>query len=95
VDGGARGALFLLLIFGALLESDSPRPKCPPCDPPPPPRVDRVPPSTPHWPCPGDHWHYQDCNQDPVTCKCYVSSWKLGGCCGQPPQPGAPAPAPC
>src|SRR4051812_48750432 len=45
--------------------------KCPPCPPPPPPRVDRVPPSRPHWPCPGDHMHVFEMNQNPVTCVCY------------------------
>jgi hypothetical protein len=59
---------------------------CPPCPPPPPPRIDRVPPSRPHYPCPGDHWHYFIYNQNPVTCQCYVQP-KFGGCCGTP---GAP-----
>jgi hypothetical protein len=45
--------------------------KCKPCDPPPPPRIDRVPPSRPHWPCTGDHMHVFEMNQNPVTCQCF------------------------
>ncbi len=53
--------------------------KCPPCPLPPPlpkdklPRVDRVPPSKKHFPCPGDHLHtyWYETNQDPVTCACF------------------------
>jgi RHS repeat-associated protein len=59
---------------------------CPPCPAPPPPRIDRVPPSRPHWPCPGDHWHYYVYNQNPVTCQCFLKT-EFGGCCGTP---GAP-----
>jgi RHS repeat-associated protein len=59
---------------------------CPPCPAPPPPQIHRVPPSTPHFPCPGDHWHYFVYNQNPVTCQCYLQR-KFGGCCGTP---GAP-----
>ena len=47
------------------------RPACPPCPPPPPPRIDRVPPSRPHWPCPKDHMHVFVMNQNPVTCQCF------------------------
>jgi hypothetical protein len=48
-------------------------PDCPPPPPPPPPRVDRVPPSAPHFPCPGDHLHtmWYEVNQDPITCQCF------------------------
>ena len=63
------------------------RPACPPCPANPAPEIDRVPPSTPHWPCPGDHWHYQVYNQNPTTCQCFLSSRLFGGCCGLP---GAP-----
>jgi hypothetical protein len=45
--------------------------KCPPCPPPPAPRIDRVPPSRPHWPCPGDHMHVFEMNQNPITCQCF------------------------
>lgn len=45
--------------------------KCPPCPPPPLPRIDRVPPSRPHWPCPGDHMHVFEMNQNPTTCACF------------------------
>jgi hypothetical protein len=63
------------------------RPACPPCPANPPPEIDRVPPSEPHWPCPGDHWHYRYYNQNPVTCQCFLSGRRFGGCCGLP---GAP-----
>jgi RHS repeat-associated protein len=63
---------------------------CPPCPNPPPPEIDRVPPSRPHFPCPGDHWHYYEYNQNPVTCKCYGPKRIFGGCCGA----GDPS-APC
>ena len=65
------------------LPRDSP---CPPCPSPPTPRIDRVPPSRPHYTCPGDHWHYFRYNQDPKTCRCYLQQM-FGGCCGTP---GAP-----
>jgi len=60
---------------------------CPPCPANPPPEIDRVPPSDPHFPCPGDHWHYREYNQNPQTCVCHLSGRKFGGCCGTP---GAP-----
>jgi transglutaminase-like putative cysteine protease len=63
---------------------------CPPLPPPPPCRVDIVPPSVPHYPCPGSHWHYQVWNQGPPpACTNFPSSWYLGGCI--PP----PVPVPC
>jgi RHS repeat-associated protein len=43
-------------------------------------RIDKVPPSERHFPCPGDHWHFRVYNQNPTTCKCYPSKWKFGGC---------------
>lgn len=48
-------------------------PGCPDPPAPPSPRLDRVPPSRPHFPCPGDHLHtYRyEVNQDPETCKCF------------------------
>jgi hypothetical protein len=61
--------------------------KCPPCPTPPGPDVDRVPPSAPHFPCPSDHWHYYEYNQNPVTCQCFGPRRLFGGCCGLP---GAP-----
>jgi RHS repeat-associated protein len=33
-----------------------------------------------HWPCPGAHWHWRKYNQNPVTCRCYLSPWIFGGC---------------
>ncbi|WP_437993083.1 eCIS core domain-containing protein [Sorangium sp. So ce145] len=62
---------------------------CPPCPAPPGPEIDRVPPSTPHFPCPGDHWHYYVYNQNPVTCQCFGPRRMFGGCCGIG-VPGAP-----
>jgi hypothetical protein len=56
---------------------------CPPCPPNPPPEIDRVPPSAPHYPCPGDHWHYRVYNQNPQTCDCFLSGRLFGGCCGE------------
>ena len=62
---------------------------CPPLPPPPPCREDK-PPSPPHFPCPGAHWHYQVWNQGPPPlCQNFLSSWYLGGCI--PP----PMPVPC
>lgn len=57
----------------------SPCAPCPPGGPVPNTRIDKVPPSAPHFPCKGDHWHYRRYNQDPVTCKCYPSPWLFGG----------------
>ncbi|WPB73038.1 RHS repeat-associated core domain-containing protein [Archangium violaceum] len=45
---------------------------CPPCPSPPPPRVDKVPPSRPHFPCPGDHMHTFTYRQNPQTCQCFL-----------------------
>ncbi|NJL28925.1 MAG: RHS repeat-associated core domain-containing protein [Thermoanaerobaculia bacterium] len=53
---------------------------CPPCPPPPPPRIDRVPPSRPHFPCKGDHWVYFRYDQGPPPqCICRRSQI-FGGC---------------
>jgi len=63
---------------------------CPPCPANPPCEVDVVPPSRPHFPCPGTHWHYQVYNQRPYPdCTCFISSRLFGGCI--PP----PLPVPC
>jgi RHS repeat-associated protein len=53
---------------------------CPPCPAPPPPEIDKVPPSRPHFPCKGDHWHYWVYNQEPPpTCTCHRKRM-FGGC---------------
>ncbi|HSB52881.1 MAG TPA: hypothetical protein VLD58_00930, partial [Gemmatimonadales bacterium] len=53
---------------------------CPPCPANPDCEVDPVPPSRPHWPCPGDHWHFQVYNQVPYPdCRCFLSSRQFGG----------------
>jgi hypothetical protein len=76
-----------LVAAGAIVLSQPRTQACPPCPPNPAPEIDRVPPSTPHWPCTGDHWHYRVYNQNPVTCECFLSGRLFGGCCGDP---GAP-----
>ena len=54
---------------------DKCRRPCPPCKPYPEGtrayRIDRVPPSSPHSPWPGDHLHWFRVNQDKVSCKCF------------------------
>jgi len=97
IDAGPIGwAILGAIALGAVYVATRPRStKCPPCPPNPPPEIDRVPPSAPHFPCTGDHWHYQVYNQNPTNCKCFLSSKQLGGCCGQPPMPNVPVPAPC
>jgi len=53
--------------------------ECQPCvapaNDPEPDRVDCVPPSQPHWPCAGDHWHdyWWEINQNPQTCECFFN----------------------
>jgi len=87
---GALAVGGLLLGAGALLSSDTATARpCPPCPPAPPPEVDLVPPSTPHFPCPGNHWHYYQYNQNPTTCQCFGPRRLFGGCCGIG-TPGAP-----
>lgn len=56
-------------------ECDRPCPPCPPCPAPPPPRTDQVPPSRPHFPCPGDHTHVYRMvsRQNPRTCQCFCN----------------------
>ena len=59
-----------------------PCPPCPPC-PPIPPRTDIVPPSRPHWPCPGTHTHVYDnvSNQNPKTCQCFCNEKEINVIC--------------
>jgi RHS repeat-associated protein len=62
--------------------------KCPPCKPPAGTvryRFDQVPPSKPHFPFPGDHYHIYTMNQDPVSCRCSWSKVTTD----KPPPPGA------
>ena len=60
---------------------------CPDCGTPPPPRIDRVPPSRPDYPCPGDHWVYFEYHQAPYPdCTCRLVR-RSGGCV---PQGGHP-----
>jgi len=56
---------------------------CPDCGEPPPPQIDRVPPSRPHFPCPGDHWVYFEYHQSPYPdCTCRLVR-RFGGCLSQ------------
>ncbi len=86
VVGAAIGVVILGALAIAALTTTTKRP-CPPCPPNPPPEIDRVPPSAPHFPCPGDHWHYRQYNQNPTTCQCFLSGRLFGGCL---PQGGFP-----
>jgi hypothetical protein len=57
---------------------------------PPPCEVDEIANSRPHYPCPGDHWHYRIYNQGPAPeCRIFLSKRLFGGCI--PP----PLPVPC
>jgi RHS repeat-associated protein len=47
--------------------------QCKPCQGPLPERLDKVPPSDPHFPCPGDHIHTFVWNQNPKTCACFIN----------------------
>jgi RHS repeat-associated protein len=62
---------------------DKCRRPCPPCKPYPEGtrayRIDRVPPSSPHCPWPGDHLHWFRVNQDKVSCKCFWNKDKKAG----------------
>jgi RHS repeat-associated protein len=50
-------------------------------------RIDTVPPSRPHWPQTGTHWHLYQMNQNPNNCQCF---WKdLGKSGDGPPPPGS------
>jgi RHS repeat-associated protein len=63
--------------------------KCPPCVPPVGTigyRLDRMPPSTPHHPFPGDHVHLFERHQNPNNCQCF---WHPIGVTSPPPPPGA------
>jgi hypothetical protein len=54
-------------------------------------QVDRVPPSRPHYPCPGDHWHCLEYHQVPYPdCRIFKKR-TFGGCLAQ----GAAPPASC
>jgi type VI secretion system secreted protein VgrG len=66
--------------------------KCPPCVPPVGTirveRVDRVPPSRPHAPCPGDHAHLVQRNQAPYpNCKCFWNKARPDVICLGPGDP--------
>jgi hypothetical protein len=86
VVGAAIGVVILVALAIAASTTTTKRP-CPPCPPNPPPEIDRVPPSAPHDPCPGDHWHYRKYNQNPTTCQCFLSGRLFGDCL---PQGGFP-----
>ncbi len=81
-DVVAVGILVVGLIAAIAATTSTTARPCPPCPAPPSPQIDRVPPSRPHFPCPGDHWHYYVYNQNPVTCQCFGPRRMFGGCCG-------------
>jgi type VI secretion system secreted protein VgrG len=71
-------------------------PACPPCSPPAGTirveRVDHVPPSRAHYPCPGDHAHLVQMNQVPYpNCRCF---WNKASPDVQCLNPGDPLPYP-
>lgn len=70
---------------GFLVRCQCSKKKCPPC---PQPWVQfegwhKVPPSRPHKPCPGNHWHFRIKLQNPKTCQCFWG--KKQTVCGDPP----------
>jgi hypothetical protein len=81
-DAIARGIMRLLR------GHDEEKGCCPACPDPPPPRIDRVPPSKPHYPCTGDHWSYFEYHQASYPqCTCRLVQ-RFGGCLtrgGYPP----------
>ena len=58
---------------------------CPPCPDPPSPysRLDKVPPSAKHFPCPCDHEHFYvpEYNQNPKTCECFLKNKEVAVIC--------------
>jgi RHS repeat-associated protein len=50
-------------------------------------RIDRSPPSRPHYPFTGDHTHLYIMNQNPIDCECYWN--KLDVIDGETPPPGS------
>jgi hypothetical protein len=87
VGGVAILAIAGLAVYVAATSTTTTKKPCPPCPTPPGPDIDRVPPNAPHFPCPSDHWHFYEYNQNPVTCQCFGPRRLFGGCCGLP---GAP-----
>ncbi|MCF1465047.1 hypothetical protein FS827_27745 [Agrobacterium vitis] len=68
---------------------------CPPCVPPVGTiggRLDRVPPSAPHHPCPGDHINVYIRAQNPKNCQCFWSPQKGAGSVLCLPQGGSAPP---
>lgn len=47
-------------------------------------RIDWVPPSVPHWPCPGSHVHFYIQSQNPTNCQCFWSPQKRNVLCLDP-----------
>ncbi|HEX4963499.1 MAG TPA: RHS repeat-associated core domain-containing protein [Thermoanaerobaculia bacterium] len=74
------GGLFGFISF-SVTECRARQKGCPsPCPQPLLPVIDRVPPSRPHPPCPGDHWHYFRYDQSPAPeCICRLQR-EFGGC---------------
>ncbi|WP_291773904.1 RHS repeat-associated core domain-containing protein [Luteibacter sp.] len=52
-------------------------------------RFDSVPPSKPHWPFSGSHYHIKQAHQNPNNCRCFwVEIQVIDGSGGAPPPPG-------
>jgi len=82
-DARDRAARQLSELWRSFGKGDEEKGCCPACPAPPPPRIDRVPPSRPHYPCPGDHWSYFEYHQAPYpTCTCRLVQ-RFGGCLSQ------------
>jgi hypothetical protein len=77
------------------------RQPCPACNPPVGTllyEIHRVPPSAPHFPCPGDHVHWFRQMQNPNNCQCFLKRNALPVTClpqgGQPSLPPGAIPLP-
>jgi len=93
VIGLILSTIAIVILLARIEASSSSDSCCPACPAPPPPEIDRVPPSDPHFPCPGDHWHYFEYHQGPPpACICRLVR-KFGGCLPQGGfPPGWPSP---
>lgn len=104
VAGGALATVLLVGFFGFFFTGGggggqtakaAPCEPCPPC---PVPvgtlgyRHDKVPPSKPHAPCPGDHLNMYICQQNPNNCQCFWKRIKAPICMEQGGDPAVYAP---
>jgi RHS repeat-associated protein len=81
LDKLCKGPLAFLCGPGPLMcpENKSDKRRCPPCPPPSPPMFHKVPPHDKHWPCPGDHMHPFEVNQN-SKCECFEKKSKKAIC---------------